>query len=73
VQTLLVSPEFGEAWQAFAGKVGSHGKEMRRIADGIYYPKARPFSLKKSLYRVLCLLFFVEFCFMEERFLLTYT
>ena len=41
VQSLLVSPEFGEAWQAFAGKVGSHGREMQRLADGIYYPKVR--------------------------------
>lgn len=39
MQSLLVSPEFGEAWQSFAGKVGTHGKEMQRIADGIYYPK----------------------------------
>lgn len=39
VQSMLVSPEFGEAWQTFAGKVGTHGKEMQRIADSIYYPK----------------------------------
>eukprot|EP00892_Ulva_mutabilis_P010619 jgi/Ulvmu1/792/UM010_0166.1 len=38
VQGVLVSPEFGEAWSEFATKVTSHGKEMKRISDGVYYP-----------------------------------
>lgn len=35
---MLVSPEFGEAWADFAIKVTSHGREMKRISDGLYYP-----------------------------------
>ena len=38
VQGMLVSPEFGEAWSEFAIKVTTHGREMKKISDGVYYP-----------------------------------
>jgi hypothetical protein len=54
VQTLLVSPEIGEAWAEFARKVSAHGREMQGIADGIYYPRVHGVdgSSAKSVLRV---------------------
>lgn len=50
MQTLLVSPEFGEAWQSFAGKVSTHGKEMQHIANNIYYPKVWKLPLVSKVF-----------------------
>lgn len=38
MQSLLVAPEIGEAWEEFSSRVASHNVEMRGHATKIYYP-----------------------------------